>query len=206
MAIKNQYPDWVEKYRTKGQTIRKVRNGYGLYKCTSTYEPGAKYPKSVQTYLGMITEKDGFIPKKSVSNHPSYIEYGLSHLIWTNFKRTLVRSTFSGDEDVVRLGVIQYIFGSVREELIPLSFISDGMEKQLCQRLGTVSPARIKTVSNKTDTLLSEKIPEREDRFLLEALLRMCVMDSGNRRSQIPRLPEEAAKLIERYGLKYGQD
>lgn len=31
------YPDWVEKYRGKGRTIRKVRNGYGLYACTSTY-------------------------------------------------------------------------------------------------------------------------------------------------------------------------
>ena len=50
------YPDWVEKYRGKGRTIRKVRNGYGLYACTSTYSPGQKYPKSVSTYLGMITE------------------------------------------------------------------------------------------------------------------------------------------------------
>lgn len=206
MAAKNQYPDWVEKYRTKGQTIRKVRNGYGLYKCTSTYEPGAKYPKSVQTYLGMITEKDGFIPKKSVSANPSYIEYGLSHLIWTNFKRALVRSTFSGDEGVVRLGIIQYIFGSVREELVPLSFISDGMEDLLCQRLGSVSSPRIKAVSNKIDSILSEKIPDREDRLLLEALLRMCVMDSNNRGAQVPKLPDEAGKLIERYGLKYGKD
>ena len=59
------YPDWAEKYRGPGRTIRKVRNGYGLYECTSTYQPGQKYPKSVQTYLGMITEKDGFIPKKT---------------------------------------------------------------------------------------------------------------------------------------------
>ena len=30
MSIKNTYPDWVEKYRGKGLTIRKVRDGYGL--------------------------------------------------------------------------------------------------------------------------------------------------------------------------------
>ena len=35
MKAKNQYPEWVEKYRTKGCTIRKVRNGYGLYTLTS---------------------------------------------------------------------------------------------------------------------------------------------------------------------------
>ena len=55
------YPDWAEKYRGKGRTIRKVRNGYGLYQCTSVYVSGQKYPKSIQKYLGMITEKDGFI-------------------------------------------------------------------------------------------------------------------------------------------------
>jgi hypothetical protein len=55
------YPDWAEKYRGKGRTIRKVRNGYGLYQCTSVYVSGQKYPKSIQKYLGMITEKNGFI-------------------------------------------------------------------------------------------------------------------------------------------------
>lgn len=202
MAIKNQYPDWVEKYRGKGKTIRKVRDGYGLYKCTSEYVPGAKYPRSVQTYLGMITEKDGFIPKKVAADHPSYIEYGLSHFLWINFRRELIRSTFSGDEDVVRLGIIQYIFGTVQEDLVPLTFLSDGMEEKLCSRLDSVSSGRINNVSRKVDSLLSEKIPVRQDRSLLEALLRMCVMDSHNRQSQIPALPEQAEKLIERYGLK----
>ena len=203
MNKKNQYPEWVEKYRGKGRTIRKVRNGYGLYKCTSKYDPVTKGPKLVQTYLGMITEADGFIPKKSVSSHPSYIEYGLSHVIWKNFKRTLVRSTFTGDEAVVRLGIIFYIFGAVREELIPLTFISDGVENELSQRLSSTSQSRIRAVSNKIEALFSEKIPDRQDRILLDALLRMCVMESNNRRSQIPSLPEEAAKLMERYGLKY---
>lgn len=57
MKKKNIYPEWAEKFRAEGKTIRKVRNGYGLYECTSTYVPGQKYPKSVQKYLGMITEK-----------------------------------------------------------------------------------------------------------------------------------------------------
>lgn len=203
MATKIQYPDWVEKYREKGKTIRKVRDGYGLYKCTSEYVPGAKYPKLVQTYLGMITEKDGFIPKKSVSTNPSYIEYGLSHFIWLNFKRVLSRATFTGDEVVVRLGIIQYIFGTVREDLIPLSFISNGIEETLIKRLPDISSNRIKAVSNKIGSVLAEKIPDKEDRFLLESLLRMCVMESNNRNAQIPALPQLAEGLIERYGLKY---
>lgn len=203
MGTRNQYPEWVEKYRGKGRTIRKVRNGYGLYKCTSEYVPGAKYPKLVQTYLGMITEDKGFIPKKSVSDSPSYIEYGLSHFIWINFKRILVRSTFTGDELLVRLGIISYLFGSVREDLIPLTYLSDGMEGALCERLRSTSPNRIKAISNKIHSALSEKIPDQQDRILLESLLRMCVMESNNRSSQIPALPKPAEELIERYGLKY---
>lgn len=203
MGTRIQYPDWVEKYRKKGQTIRKVRNGYGLYKCTSTYDRDTKGPKLVQTYLGMITEADGFIPKKSVSSNPSYIEYGLSHFIWQNFKRALTRATFSGDEMVVRLGIISYLFGAVREDLIPLTYLSDGMEKELSERLRSTAPKRIKAVSNKIDSLLSEKIPDQQDRVLLESILRMCVMESNNRSSQIPALPKPAEELIERYGLKY---
>ena len=114
MKKKNVYPEWAEKFRAEGKTIRKVRNGYGLYECTSTYVPGQKYPKSVQKYLGMITEKDGFIPKKSVSDTASFsIEYGLSHFIISNFKRDLQRSVFNSDMAVVVLGTVFYIFGSI---------------------------------------------------------------------------------------------
>ena len=59
------YPDWVEKFRSPGHTIKKTKQGYGLYSCTSKYVPGGK-PKSIQTYLGKITP-DGFIPKSVVS-------------------------------------------------------------------------------------------------------------------------------------------
>lgn len=34
MKKKNVYPEWAEKFRAEGKTIRKVRNGYGLYECT----------------------------------------------------------------------------------------------------------------------------------------------------------------------------
>ena len=82
------YPDWVEKFRSPGHTIKKTKQGYGLYSCTSKYVPGGK-PKSVQTYLGKITP-DGFIPKSVVSKHPVYVEFGLSHFIISSFKRDLM--------------------------------------------------------------------------------------------------------------------
>ena len=204
MRVKNQYPDWVEKYRSKGHTIRKVRDGYGLYKCTSVYVPGAKYPKSVQEYLGMITEEDGFIPKKAVADHPVYIEYALSRFIWLNFKRDLLRSSFQGQEGFIRLGVVEYIFGDVTEDLIKLSFISDGCEDELAAALGSSSRQRIHNIAKKIDELLSRRIPDPVERNVLESLLRCCVLDSKNRLSQIPQIPEQALDIIERNGLRYG--
>ena len=46
--VMNKYPDWVEKYRQKSVTIRKTKYGYGLYRCTSRYVKGKKYPESTK--------------------------------------------------------------------------------------------------------------------------------------------------------------
>ena len=205
MKTKNQYPDWGEKYRSKGHTIRKVRDGYGLYKCTSVYIPGASYPKSKQVYLGMITEDEGFIPKKTTLDHPTYIEYGLSNFIWLNFKRDIKRSAYDGDEILARLGIIMYIFGSVKPVMIKASYISDGIEDVMIERSLSSSIKRIKTVANKIDKIMAEKISDIEDRYILESLLRLCVMESNNRSAQSPAIPDEAKEIIERNGLKYAK-
>ena len=91
MKTQNIYPDWAEKYREPGKTIRKSGSGYALIRCTSTYVPGEN-PKSSQEYLGRITEKDGFIPKvpRVSKNNPhkdsdgkdaERLEYGLSRFL-----------------------------------------------------------------------------------------------------------------------------
>ena len=204
MRIKNQYPDWVEKYRTKGCTIRKVRNGYGLYKCTSVSVPDLPYPKLKQEYLGMVTEKDGFIPKKVTSDHPVFLEYALSNLIWRNFKRALIRSSFNGNEDLVRLGIVKYTFGDANEALIRLTFISDGHEKIMLRLLQSSSPQRINTISKKINELLDEKIRDHDERKVLENLLRSCVLDSKNKLLQVPEIPSLAKEIMDRNDLKYG--
>ena len=205
MRVKNQYPEWVEKFRAKGITIRKVRNGYGLYRCTSISVPDLPYPKSKQEYLGMVTEEDGFIPKKSSADHPLYIEYGLSHLIWLNFKRDLFRSSFNSSEAFIRLGIVKYIFSDVNEALIHLSFISNGVEEEMKKLLESASAQRLNNICKKIDSLLKIKIRDPVERSSLEAILRSCVMDNKNREAQIPQLPEYAHKIIERWNLKYGE-
>ena len=105
-----------KKFRSPGHTIKKTKQGYGLYSCTSKYVPGGK-PKSIQTYLGKITP-DGFIPKSVVSKHPVYVEFGLSHFIISSFKRDLIRSSFRATDDTVYLGVVQYIFWKLSRYLL----------------------------------------------------------------------------------------
>ena len=54
------YPEWVQKYREKGTTVKKKGNSYYLYKRTSKRVPGKKYPQPVDTYVGIITP-DGVV-------------------------------------------------------------------------------------------------------------------------------------------------
>lgn len=79
------YPDWVQKQKTTGTTIKKVGNHYYLYKHSSKRVRGKKNPVPVDTYIGKITpegiEKSG--SKKVVVNNAEVIvkEYGFSRAV-----------------------------------------------------------------------------------------------------------------------------
>ncbi|MSS59263.1 hypothetical protein FYJ51_10185 [Erysipelotrichaceae bacterium Oil+RF-744-GAM-WT-6] len=198
------YPDWAEKYRGKGRTIRKVRDGYGLYQCTSVYQPGQKYPKSVQKYLGMITEKDGFIPKRSDAPSVSSrcLEYGLSHFIIANFKRDLCRSGYSASEMIVIFGVLQYIFGDVNEVFIRSSYLCIGKEEELLYRLSQgLSPNRMKKMTNTIEKLIAEKIPDEKERnILIKLLFLTTIHETADPKSAV--YPSKANEIAQKYGVK----
>lgn len=79
------YPDWVQKQKPTGTTVKKVGNHYYLYKHSSKRVPGKKNPIPVDTYIGKITpegiEKSG--SKKVVVNDGDVIvkEYGFSRAV-----------------------------------------------------------------------------------------------------------------------------
>ena len=196
------YPDWAEKYRGKGRTLRKVRDGYGLYQCTSEYVKGQKYPRSVQTYLGMITEKDGFIPKRSVTTPDAFLEYGLSHFIMANFKRDLERSSYGSSPEVLHLGIIYYLFGDVNDTFIRSTYLSHGMEEELIQRFEKgISSRRLKTISNKIESSLKTAIPDESHRLILTKLLFLSVIGSDSQPESV-LYPKEVKEIAERYGLR----
>lgn len=77
------YPEWVQKFRTRGTTIKKVGDTYYLYKRTSKRIPGKKNPQSVDTYIGIITP-DGVkeTKVKKISTAECIVkEYGFSYVL-----------------------------------------------------------------------------------------------------------------------------
>lgn len=83
-VTEKKYPDWVQKYRTRGTTVKKKGDAYYLYKRTSRRVKGKKYPQPVDTYIGVITP-EGVIQskKKKVSlTNAEVWEYGFSKAVW----------------------------------------------------------------------------------------------------------------------------
>ena len=77
------YPDWVQKYRIRGTTVKKKGEKYYLYKRTSKRVPGKKYPQPVDTYIGVITP-GGVIKsdkKKVTLTDASVKEFGFSRAV-----------------------------------------------------------------------------------------------------------------------------
>lgn len=77
------YPEWVQKYRTRGMTVKKKGESYYLYKRTSKRVPGKKYPQPVDTYVGLITP-EGVIhsnKKKVALSNIEVREYGFTKAV-----------------------------------------------------------------------------------------------------------------------------
>jgi len=77
------YPDWVNAYKEKGTSVKKVGNEYYLYRSTSKRVPGKRYPQPIQTYIGVIT-KEGVIRsnvRKISTDRVKVHEYGMSYAL-----------------------------------------------------------------------------------------------------------------------------
>ena len=197
----NKYPDWVEKYRGKGKTIRKTAYGYGLYKCTSVYDKEKGYPRSIQEFLGIIDEEKGFIPKVKKNSSPEYIEYGLSSFIMLNFKRELYRCAYgsNSNDPLIKLGVIDFIFDTYSKELIKHSYLTY-LDDDVFTYIDSVNPKRVKTISKKIDELFKSKFTNDIDRLNLINILRLSVIDPFTLVK--PIIGEKTKDIINKAGLK----
>lgn len=81
---KTVYPDWVQRYRKKGMTVKKKDNGYYLYRRTSRRVPGKKNPQVVEEYQGVITPEGLVRPKRLILQddvHCMVKEYGFTKAV-----------------------------------------------------------------------------------------------------------------------------
>lgn len=197
----NVYPDWAEKFRAKGKTIRKVKDGYALYECTSVYVKGG-YPKSKQKYLGMITEKDGFIPKKTDEKGAVYLEYGLSRMLYSNFKREIMRHVFQCTDELVRLGIIAFAFGTLKKSYIRYSYLTYADADRYVEISRKIPEHRIETIRKLVEQNLKKRIPDDEERDEVKKLLMLCVVEAGPRSIRRPEIPEIVKNALNKAKLK----
>ena len=196
------YPSWVEKYRTPGHTIKKTKQGYALYSCTSVYVKGQK-PKSVQTYLGRITQKDGFVSKTVVSSQPEYLEFGLSHFIMANYKRELQRTVYDANIMIIYLGIIDVVFGSINDYFIQHCALTYNQAEGIIQYYHHASSQRIQRIRKKIESLIQNSVPDESQRDLLIQGLKLCVIEKNRIADPPLHLPVELIQIIERFGCHY---
>lgn len=198
------YPEWVEKYRGPGKTIKKTKSGgYALYQCTSTYVPG-QHPKSVQTYLGVITQDKGFVPKRGTEVKPISIEYGLSHLIWRNLRSRIARSLWNSSDELIKLGIIGFIFGSVDETYIRSSSLTFADADRMVQFLEKANPKRIETAKRIVEREMHRAIPDKVDYDHAIRLLMLCTTKArfeGGENGEGVELPDELRVILEKNRL-----
>lgn len=74
MTQKNEIPEWVKKFRSKGTQISLIRGNYYLYKIKTIWDKEKKKPKKInEGYLGKITP-EGVIPAKHRRNKDDLTE------------------------------------------------------------------------------------------------------------------------------------
>lgn len=200
----NVYPDWAEKFRAKGKTIRKVKDGYALYACTSEYVKGG-YPKAKQEYLGMITEKDGFIPKKTGGQEAVYLEYGLSHFVVQNFRREFTRHVFQSTDELFKLGIIAFVFGSAEDIYIRSSYLTYSDADRLCDIRSKMDGRKIERIRGVINDAFCQRVPEESNRIKIRNLLLLCVVEKGPRSVRKPAIPKELTELFGSFKLKFNE-
>ena len=117
------YPDWVNAFKEKGTSVKRVGNEYYLYRATSKRVPGMKYPQPVETYIGRIT-KEGVIRtsiRKISTDRVRVYEYGMSYAMQSLLPEAFLIN--SHDRETLR-----YAFLHIVKCVSPKSYLLRGAE------------------------------------------------------------------------------
>ena len=199
---KNDLPLWAQKYDGRGITFRKRGDSFILIKVSSHRDKGKKYPVISQTYLGTVSEKDGFSPSnEKAKTNDVLLECGLSHFIMANFHRDLLRSTFNSAKKLadnkIAAAIVLFLYGSITPRTIKLTSISIGLEGTIL-KLGASSKSSLDNLVKRIENLFKETFEDETDRNDLICILKQEMVDPRN--NEFNGYTEAAKEILKKYG------
>ena len=182
------YPEWVQKYRERGTTIKKKGDSYYLYKRTSKRVPGKKYPQPVDTYVGIITP-DGIITaqRKLVKLTDIEVwEFGYSNALWSLCPQGWKDAIGDEWEDVLKTLILRWspqsYIGRVYAERDPKEFrCSLGAQAGMLTR-----------------RIYKEHKVEIKELEILKSIYLVCI----GKEEAVSRIEETQKNLLEKLGVE----
>ena len=191
-VTKKTYPEWVQKFRTRGTTVKKKGDAYYLYKRTSKRVPGKQYPQPVDVYIGLITP-EGIVKsgKRKIDISTAEVrEFGFSkalkELCPQAWKETL------GDE-------WEDVFLHVVQKLSPRSYLLRGRKPRDEKELHCSMSAQYGLFSRR---MYNEHGVNTDELRILEDIY-IIYMDGHE---VISRISDEQKALASRLGLRLEVD
>jgi len=159
----SKYPDWVNAFKEKGTSVKKVGKEYYLYRATSKRVPGKKYPQPVEEYIGIIT-REGVVQtkvRKISTDRVRVYEYGMSYAMQSLLPEKFLINTH--DRETLR-----YAFLHIVKHLSPKSYLLRETELPALSELHINLNMQVKRYERLTGISLEELQPLSE-LYLVEA-------------------------------------
>jgi len=156
------YPDWVNQFKEKGTSVKKVGNQYYLYHTTSKRIPGKKYPQPVQEYIGTITKEGAARTKmrKISTDSVKVYEYGMSYALQSLLPKTFLINSHSGE-------TLRFAFLHIVKKVSPRSYLLRGVDLPDVSELHISVEAQLKRYERLAG-LSVEKLRPLSELYLVE--------------------------------------
>jgi hypothetical protein len=180
------YPDWVNAFKEKGTSVKKVGNEYYLYRSTSKRVPGKKYPQPVHEYIGAIT-REGVIQthvRKISTDRVKVYEYGMSFALQSLLPEAFLIN--SHDKETLRFAFLHIV-----KHVSPKSYLLRNTDLPSLSDLHISLNMQIKRYERLTGISIEELRPLSE-LYLVET--RQCDM--------LSEVTFEMSGILTRLGLK----
>ena len=201
-------PSWALKYKGKNKSLKYLGSDrYGLYEVTSKYDSSLGYSKSIQSFIGVITEENGLIPKKRrINDKADYLEYGLSHFLYVNFKRSIQRSLGRTTDAIyvtylIKLIIVKYVFGSWDDEYIDMTYLCVDNRQEIKEYRKKISDIRINNGAKRLKEYFRKKVNNEKDLKRIENYLSLIIVREGEEPNIF--VNNTLKGLLSQYGFKF---